>query len=232
MNKQTLKIGEKMCTIFADPEPQVLLIQPSGEHEASALDNEVSHIKMLTDTPFAFAAFSVTNWNSELSPWECPPVFGDEAFGNGAVQTLTYIEDILLSELARQLSLNTEIPVILGGYSLAGLFTLWAGYTSDRFIALAGVSPSVWFPRWRDFIEDHQPFTQNVYLSLGRKEEKTRNKVMAAVGENICRQAEILESSGTNVALEWNDGNHFTEPDIRTAKGFAWCLNELGKNMQ
>jgi hypothetical protein len=90
----------------------------------------------------------------------------------------------------------------------------------------------VWFPRWRDFIEDRQPFAKNVYLSLGRKEEKTRNKVMAAVGDNIRRQAEIIEKSGINVTLEWNDGNHFTEPDIRTAKGFAWCLNEIGKNIQ
>ncbi len=28
-----------------------------------------------------------------------------------------------------------------------------------------------------------------------------------------------------NVTLEWNEGNHFTEPEIRTSNGFAWCIN-------
>lgn len=232
MNKETLKIGEKMCTIFADSEPQVLLIQPTGEHETALLEKEISNIRSLTDTPFAFAAFSITDWNSELSPWECPPVFGDEPFGNGAVETLKYIKDIFLPELTSHLSLNVDIPIVLGGYSLAGLFALWAGYTSERFTAVAGVSPSVWFPNWRDFIEARTSFAPNVYLSLGKKEEKTRNKVMATVGENIRRETEILEKAGINVTLEWNDGNHFTEPDIRTAKGFAWCVNEIGKDIR
>ena len=25
--------------------------------------------------------------------------------------------------------------------------------------------------------------------------------------------------------LEWNEGNHFKEPELWTAKGFAWLLN-------
>ena len=34
-----------------------------------------------------------------------------------------------------------------------------------------------------------------------------------------------LLSQGTDCVLEWNEGNHFKEPDLRTAKGFAWLLN-------
>ena len=49
--------------------------------------------------------------------------------------------------------------------------------------------------------------------------------VMAAVGENIRRQYDKLKSQGISVVLEWNEGNHFTEPEIRTAKGFAWCID-------
>ena len=29
--------------------------------------------------------------------------------------------------------------------------------------------------------------------------------------------------------LEWNEGSHFKEPDIRTAKAFAWCMDQLEK---
>ena len=52
---------------------------------------------------------------------------------------------------------------------------------------------------------------------------------MAAVGDNIRRQYDMLKSMNLNVTLEWNEGNHFTEPEIRTAKGFAWCINNLTK---
>jgi hypothetical protein len=68
---------------------------------------------------------------------------------------------------------------------------------------------------------------KSIYLSLGKKEEKTRSTAMAAVGENIRRQYDILKAHDINVTLEWNDGNHFTDPEIRTAKGFAWCINAV-----
>ena len=225
----TIVIRSRACTIYAVPAPKYLLIQPTGEHELEHLDNEVEHIKSITDTPFVFAAFEITDWNKELSPWNAPPVFGKESFGCGAGETLAYLEDTLIPELVKQYSLNEDIPIILGGYSLAGLFALWSAYTSDRFAAVAGVSPSVWFPGWLDFITKHSPSAKSIYLSLGKKEEKTRNQTMAAVGDNIRRHYEMLRAMNFNVTLEWNEGNHFTEPEMRTAKGFAWCINELTK---
>lgn len=229
MNKYTIIIGSKSCTVYSDPKPQYLLIQPTGEHKLSTLDKEVEHIKSLTDTPFMFVAFEVTDWNKELSPWNAPPVFGNEPFGCSAGETLAYLEDTLIPEIIKRYSLNEDIPIILGGYSLAGLFALWSAYTSDRFAAVAGVSPSAWFPGWLDFISAHSPAAKSIYLSLGKKEEKTRNQTMAAVGDNIRRHYEMLKALNFNVTLEWNEGNHFTEPDIRTAKGFAWSINELTK---
>ena len=124
-------------------------------------------------------------------------------------------------------ALSTDIPVILGGYSLAGLFALWAAYSSERFQAAAAVSPSVWFSGWLDFIAERSILAKSIYLSLGKKEEKARSKTMAAVGDNIKRQYEMLMSLGINAALEWNEGSHFTEPEIRTAKGFAWCCENI-----
>lgn len=69
------------------------------------------------------------------------------------------------------------------------------------------------------------PFAKSIYLSLGKKEEKTRNRTMASADDNIRRQYEIFKESDINRVLEWNEGNHFTEPKVRTAKGFAWCIN-------
>ena len=70
------------------------------------------------------------------------------------------------------------------------------------------------------------PQADAVYLSLGKKEEKTKNKVMAAVGDCIRSQHDILDGQGIPNTLEWNEGNHFVHPEERTAKGFAWCMQQ------
>ena len=224
MIKETI-IGGRSCTIYTDNTPEYLLIQPSDKHEIELLDKEIEHLKSLTDVLFASAAFEITDWNRELSPWEAPPVFGNEPFGNSAGETLAFLEDTLIPKLTELYSLDKDIPVILGGYSLAGLFALWSAYNSNRLYSVAAVSPSVWFPGWLEFIENHSPAVKSIYLSLGKKEEKTRNKTMAAVGDNIRRQYDMLIQHDLDVTLEWNEGNHFTEPELRTAKGFAWCVN-------
>ena len=68
-------------------------------------------------------------------------------------------------------------------------------------------------------------FESIVYLSLGDREEKTRNSVMAQIGNCIKEEYRCLLENGINCILEWNKGNHFKEADIRTAKAFAWILN-------
>ena len=63
-----------------------------------------------------------------------------------------------------------------------------------------------------------------VYLSLGDREEKTRNPVMATVGHAIRSVHETISDSGINTILEWNQGNHFKDVDIRMAKALTWSI--------
>ena len=148
------------------------------------------------------------------------------------VETQTYAQADSQTDTQNDTQGNTqtnkqaEVKIYLGGYSLAGFFSLWAAYQTDRFAGVAAVSPSVWFPGWMDFAREHSIRAQRVYLSLGDKEERTRNPVMRTVGDNIRSQLELLESDAgcTACTLEMNQGNHFREPDLRTAKGFAWLL--------
>lgn len=39
----------------------------------------------------------------------------------------------------------------------------------------------------------------------------------------------MLKGMDLNLILEWNYGNHFTVPEIRTAKDFIWCINQTDK---
>ena len=229
--KTVLNIDGRECRLYRCGEPQCLLIQPCGPEEEGGMDMEAEEICRRTDVPFALAFVKVRDWNRELSPWDAPPVFGEEGFGHGAPEMLAEIEEQLIPEFcgiikAPAHGAGTCIPVILGGYSLAGLFSLWAAYTSDSFAAVWAASPSVWFPGWVQFASEREPFAEHIYLSLGRKEEKTKNKVMSTVGDCIRLQHHILGPEHST--LEWNDGNHFREPHVRCAKGAAWCIRACG----
>ena len=68
--------------------------------------------------------------------------------------------------------------------------------------------------------------SQNVYLSLGNKEEKSRNPVIAKVGDCIREGYAWLKAEGLNCTLEWNQGGHFKEPMTRTARAFAWAMQQ------
>ena len=115
--------------------------------------------------------------------------------------------------------------VFIGGYSLAGLFALWAGYQTDRFDGIAAASPSIWFPHFTEYMRENSLNAGAVYLSLGDREERTRNPVMSQVGSAIRSAEAMLKEKGIDCILEWNKGNHFKDPDLRTAKAFAWLMN-------
>ena len=101
-----------------------------------------------------------------------------EGFGHGAADTLNFVTEELIPGLKERYGLPSEVRVILGGYSLAAFFALWSAYQTDRFAAVSAASPSVWFPGWIDYAQSHTVKTEHVYLSLGNKEEKTRNQVI------------------------------------------------------
>ena len=194
-----------------------VLIQPVDSHDLEGIENEVRTIRELTEADFQLIAVKVESWNRDLSPWKAPAVFGNEGFGDGATE---FLDEILkLCPDGR--------TCFIGGYSLAGLFALWAAYRTDRFAGVAAASPSVWFPGFPEFMRNNRIQTSAVYLSLGDREEKTRNPVMAAVGNRIREAEDILKNQGVRCRLEWNPGNHFRDADIRTAKAFAWVLDNV-----
>lgn len=205
---------------YGDKNARNILIQPVDRRELTTIEKEVALIKEYSRIDFCLVAFVVEDWSKELSPWNAPAVFGKEDFGDGARNTLSEI---------LQYTNDTEKNYYLGGYSLAGLFALWSAYQTDRFSGIAAVSPSVWFPNFIDYMREHEPQSNNIYLSLGDKEEKTKNPTMSQVGNAIRKGYEILQEKNRLCTLEWNQGNHFKEPELRMAKGFAWLLSNEDK---
>ena len=205
-----------MCIYeYGNLQADIVLVQPVGDHDLAGLEAEVAEIQRLANKEFRLLAVKVEDWNQDLSPWPAPAVFGNEDFGNGAGETLTEILEVCQDE---------DKVYYLGGYSLAALFSLWAAYQTDRFAGIAAASPSIWFPGFVNYMKSHAIRCSNIYLSLGDKEEKTRNAVMFQVGDCIRDGYAWLKEHGIDCTLEWNKGGHFKEPELRTARAFARLL--------
>ena len=200
---------------YGNPAASTVLIQPVDDHELEELETEINEIRKRVQTDFRLIAVKVEDWNHDLSPWKAPAVFGKEDFGDGAGDMLRFI----LAQCA-----DRSKTYYIGGYSLAGLFSLWAAYQTDVFAGVAAASPSIWFPGFLQYMRENSIRTNAVYLSLGDREEKTRNPVMATVGDCIREGHALLQSGGIRTTLEWNPGNHFKDAGIRTAKAFAWVM--------
>ncbi|MBR0386102.1 MAG: hypothetical protein IJI05_06125, partial [Erysipelotrichaceae bacterium] len=140
------EIAGRKCLLMGDLDSHDILIQAGDDHDLSLLEKEYELIRQSVDRPFGLLALKITNWNKELSPWPAPAVFGTEDFGDGAAETLKFITGHLMDK---------EKSYYLGGYSLAGFFALWAASQCDLFAGVAGVSPSVWFPGWKEYFNEH-----------------------------------------------------------------------------
>lgn len=212
-------LAGKTCYLSAEAPAGYLLIQAVDPRDGSDLDGQIGEIARLTGADFRLCAFVVDDWNADLSPWSAPPVFGRQPFAGNAPATLRFLTEDLLPELA-----GPGERLILGGYSLAGLFALWAVTRTDSFEAVAAASPSVWFPGWLDYLRENPVRAGRVRLSLGDRESRARNPAMARVGEAIQATQEIL-SGYLDSDFTWNPGNHFAEPDLRTARAFARAMD-------
>ena len=201
---------------YGNPVSSVVLLQMVDDHDLDVIENEIAEIRKTVDD-FKLIAVKTNNWNTDLSPWKAPAAFGKEDFCGGAAKTLAEILQ-LCSDVSR--------TYYIGGYSLAGLFALWTAYQTNVFAGVAAASPSIWFPGFLEYMKGHEIHSGTVYLSLGDKEEQVRNPVMSKVGDCIREGHALLRDRGINCTLEWNQGNHFKDPDLRTARAFVWVIQQ------
>ena len=218
-----LQRGGRRCRLFGSESPSVILVQPSARHENATLEAEAAQIAALSSVPFILATIELEDWMTDLMPWWDGNISRDPEAGKHAQETLQYVLVDLIPELQRSWG---ALPVILGGYSLGGLFALWASSQTDTFQSLAAASPSVWIHKWIPFAKKHPPMAQNVYLSLGDQEEHVKNQAIARVGVNLREQFKLLQTQlgPEHCTLVWEPGNHFTDNEGRLARAFAWCI--------
>jgi len=114
----------------------------------------------------------------------------------------------------------------IAGYSLAGLFALYAMYQCDAFDRVASMSGSLWFQGFKEYVMSHElkKRPEKLYLSLGDKEARTRHPYLKAVQDNTEQIVSHYEQMGLDVTWELNPGNHFKDAALRSAKGVKALL--------
>ncbi len=219
-------ISGRRCRLFGAERPVCILIQLSARHETPILEEEARQLAALTTVPFLLVTVELEDWIVDLMPWADRNISRDEEAGKHGQETLEYILQSLIPWLEER---YRPLPMVLGGYSLGGLFALWASTRTDRFRAVAAASPSVWIKDWIPYARQNTPRASAVYLSLGEREEHVKNQAIARVGDCLRAQYELLrEQLGEeHCTLVWEEGNHFADNAGRLARAFAWCLQRM-----
>ena len=177
--------------------------------------------------PFTLVAVSDLDWNHDMAPWNSPPAFRNAGpCTGGADDYLRLLTGEIIPTAEKALP---GVPSWRGiaGYSLSGLFALYALYRTDLFSRVGSMSGSLWFPGMKEYILSHQPKRRPdcVYFSLGDKESKTRNPVLWSVRQNTEEIRAFYQARGIDTVFQLNPGNHYDHAAERTAAGMAWLLN-------
>ena len=177
--------------------------------------------------PFTLVAISDLDWNHDMVPWDSPPAFKSAApFTGGADDYLRLLTEEIIPTAEGDLPGKPQWRGIVG-YSLAGLFALYAVYRTDLFSRGGSMSGSLWFPGMKEYIRSHEPKRRPdcMYFSLGDKESKTRNPILRSVRRNTEEIRTFFQGKGIDTAFQLNPGNHYEHAAERTAAGIAWLLS-------
>lgn len=212
------------CRVYLDGKPETVFYWGTAKGHTD-MEAVLKLIKEGEGKNFLLCTFEVNDWNSDFSPWEAPPVFGKEGFSGKGADTLAFLESRLIPYMEICYPEAASARKVIAGYSLAGLFSLWA-VLSGHFDSAISCSGSLWFPSWTSYLEKYaRPSSvSEFYISLGDKESKTKNKVMAVVEANTLKTVEFLKPKAS-CTFEWNQGGHFNGSEERMAKAFLNFLH-------
>ena len=220
-------IGKYQIEVTPAPEKEAPLVFITRDrNESSQILWKEYHA--LSQDPFSLVSVSGADWDRDLTPWPAGNIFsGRDHFDGKADDYLALIEQEAIP-YAMEICPESRGKII-AGYSLAGLFALYAGSVCDCFDGYVCASGSVWYPGYLDYALSH-PFLKKplgVYLSLGNRETKTRNVYMQKTEDIMRTLAEHYRQENTDCVFELNPGNHFQDAEKRLAKGIAWLLGHF-----
>ena len=169
-----------------------------------------------------FVSIKVEEWNRYLSPYKAENPFRKGEFFEGE-------GDVLLSSIKDELVPRVEnneddIQRYLVGYSMGGLFSLYSSLVSDLWDGVGSVSGSLWFEDFDTFVSKNVPSTKKIYLSLGKKEKESSNKVLKSVEDKTKVIYDTLMTENIECTFVLNEGGHFQDEEKRIRDAISYLL--------
>ena len=215
--------NHKLSLFLAEKVDRPLIVFHSFSDEGEAVYQE---LRKQNAPECNFLSIAIHDWQREMSPWYAPALSKDgEAFSGGAD---AYLESLLTAIVpwATERIHGKASFMGIAGYSLAGLFALYAMYKTDVFSRVATMSGSLWFPGIKEFCKENtmKILPEKLYLSIGDQESRTRHPILKTMQENTEDLLEHFKSMGIETTYEINSGNHFQDVNLRCAKGILELL--------
>ena len=224
MHREDFTLSDYKLSLFqAEKADCPLIVFHSFSDEGEAVYQE---LRKQNAAECNFLSIAIHDWQREMSPWPAAALSKDgEDFSGGAD---VYLESLLSAILpwATERIHGKASFIGIAGYSLAGLFALYALYKTDVFTRVASMSGSLWFPGIKEFCKENamKILPEKLYLSIGDKESKTRHPILKTMQENTEDLLKYFKSMGIETTYEVNSGNHFQDVNLRCAKGILELL--------
>lgn len=169
------------------------------------------------------ASVRVHDWADALTPWPAAGLYReDPAFGGQATATLDELLTQAIPAIEAAHGLAPAARAICG-YSLGGLFALYALTHADAFSACACVSGSVWYEGWVEHLRELPVDLSGRYafLSLGTKERRAARPLLKTVQDRMEACADVLRERGCTVDYRTGPGSHLQHVAKRLDAGLA-----------
>ncbi len=168
---------------------------------------------------FVFLCTEPVSWEVDYTPWKADGLRKGEAFGGGADAYLKELTEMILPAAAEKFSVDINSSAVCG-YSLGGLFSLYAALNSGIFRSAASVSGSLWYKGWTEYLSEK---SENIrlagcYVSLGDTEGKSKNQLLKTVDDKTSECCKILSAASDRFKFEYNSGGHFKDVAARMKK--------------
>jgi predicted alpha/beta superfamily hydrolase len=212
-------VDARSCEAFvgaAGVAAPVIYVVDSPEHPLGIAPVAVGRASSVVRLP-------VRSWGDGLTPWPARGLYREEAdFGGEAAVTLAELCDGTIPLIEREKGLLPSRRAICG-YSLGGLFALYAFAHVETFDACACLSGSVWYEGWVDYLRGLElgGGGRFAFLSIGTKEKRAAPKILQGVQDDMAECARILRDRGCEVECVVGPGGHMDLVRERLDAGLA-----------
>lgn len=175
-----------------------------------------------------FVLIASNNRTADYTPW---PLQTSETmpidFGGKSEEHLYFITTHVIPFCESEYGFTRSADKrAIGGYSLGGLFSIYAAVNSELFGTVLSCSSSLWYPGFLDYLKEH-PFKAahpKLYMSVGDQEGTTAKNLTADQTLNTLALKDWIEPrfQAGDFQFTLEEGNHGNNISRRVERAVEW----------